>query len=148
MSRYSARRGRPALAGRLGPVPARNFVPLSVSVPGETALHVRSVVGARVRRHREAAGLTLAETGERVGFALQTVASWERGTREPGLAALVALAELFACQPGDFFPPVDEDPLEVTVVQQNATLARQLKTLRQEFYAMRDQLVRDGLVVA
>lgn len=45
-------------------------------------------LGARLQRAREARGLTLAEMGERVGLARQSVSRYERGGHDPTAGVL------------------------------------------------------------
>lgn len=102
-------------------------------------------VGDRIRRAREAAGWTQAQLGGAVGFAPQTVASWESGRREPGLGALVRLSSMLGVSVAELFPALEG---EIAEPVQAERLAGQLKRLRQEVYVMRDQLVADGILPA
>jgi transcriptional regulator with XRE-family HTH domain len=48
---------------------------------------------ARLKRLREAAGLTQSELAERAGFNQRTISHWEQGQREPLLSNVQALAQ-------------------------------------------------------
>jgi transcriptional regulator with XRE-family HTH domain len=51
--------------------------------------------GDRLRQVRHAAGLTLACVAAPIGVSPQAISSWEKGTHEPRLSHLVAVAELY-----------------------------------------------------
>lgn len=54
-----------------------------------------SSVGARIREHREKAGLTQAQLAEAVFATRQTVGNWERGATLPDIQSLQLLAGVF-----------------------------------------------------
>jgi transcriptional regulator with XRE-family HTH domain len=49
--------------------------------------------GPKLRELREAAGLSQKELAERSGLSQNGISHWERGDREPGWSAVLALAE-------------------------------------------------------
>lgn len=53
---------------------------------------LRRVFGLRLRRTREAAGLTQTALGVRIGVTATAVSYWETGYREPSLHTIIALA--------------------------------------------------------
>ena len=46
---------------------------------------------------RKARGLSQKELAKMVGVSQTTIASWEIGTREPNIAKLIQMAEIFGC---------------------------------------------------
>jgi transcriptional regulator with XRE-family HTH domain len=50
-------------------------------------------VGARIREHRKAKGLSQVELGQKVGLSQKTITNYERGEREPSLDTLRDLAK-------------------------------------------------------
>ncbi|MCJ7544350.1 MAG: XRE family transcriptional regulator [Phycisphaerae bacterium] len=60
---------------------------------------------AVLRWARESAGVTLAEVGKRLHISIDTVAAWERGERQPTVAALEELARAFKRPLAAFFLP-------------------------------------------
>lgn len=52
-----------------------------------------TTLGGRLRRAREAAGLTREEVAVRSGLGFQSISSYELGRVTPSLASLVAVAE-------------------------------------------------------
>lgn len=54
-------------------------------------------LGDSIRLRREAKGLTQAELGRQCGLTDAAICYYERGTRKPGIKALLALARAFGC---------------------------------------------------
>jgi transcriptional regulator with XRE-family HTH domain len=61
----------------------------------------------QLRKYRERAGLTQKELGALLGVAPLTVASWERGRREPPLSRLPAIARAVRCRSAQL---IDSEP--------------------------------------
>src|SRR5690606_22712549 len=73
-------------------------------------------LGRRVRHHRRAAGLTLAQLAERVGLSTSALSLLENGRREPRISTLSALAAALGVdvqQLLDAGPPSRRAALEV-----------------------------------
>jgi transcriptional regulator with XRE-family HTH domain len=68
--------------------------------------------GSRLRELREAAGMSQGQLGSRLKPAVRqnTVSQWERGDREPTLAVVVQLAELFGIGLTEFVEPARKPP--------------------------------------
>jgi transcriptional regulator with XRE-family HTH domain len=64
---------------------------------------LRRQIGAMVRHHRELAGLTQAELGDKVGKALESIGRIERGEITPSLKTLEELAAALQVDVRDFF---------------------------------------------
>jgi transcriptional regulator with XRE-family HTH domain len=62
-----------------------------MSIPGEKKFP------SRLRQLRTQGQLTQVQLAEKFGFTGKAVSTWEKGTREPGIADLVRLAEVFNC---------------------------------------------------
>lgn len=58
-----------------------------------TETTTKAVALPYLRAYREAAGLTLAALGERLGVLHQQVYAWETGKREPLVSAALAIAD-------------------------------------------------------
>ena len=69
--------------------------------PGLDAL----TVGRRIRHHRRARGLTLAQLGEAVGAAQSQLSQVENGKREPRLSLIAAVADALGVAPSDLLDP-------------------------------------------
>lgn len=86
--------------------------------------------GRRVRRLREAAELTQAALGARVGLDRTTITSIESGRHGVPLHVLVELADALGCAPGDIIPskhdlvPVLESDNEAAFVTRIRTQAQ------------------------
>ena len=61
-------------------------------------------IGAELRRRREAAKLSQAELGRRIGVVAQQVSKYESGADRISCVALARAARALACRAGDFFP--------------------------------------------
>lgn len=88
---------------------------------------LRRQVGSLVRRHRERAGLSQAELGERIGKALETVGRIERGQASPSLETLEAISVALQVDVRDLFGAGEfaartrkEDPLAKLVERVSA----------------------------
>jgi transcriptional regulator with XRE-family HTH domain len=68
------------------------------------AVAAKSDFGRRLRKYREAAGLSQAELADRAGVHRRTVIKIERGEREPHWPTAVALAEALGKEVTDFLP--------------------------------------------
>lgn len=55
----------------------------------------QQIVGARIREHRQAAGLSQAEVARRVYVSRQTIGNWESGRTSADVQSLVLLARAF-----------------------------------------------------
>jgi transcriptional regulator with XRE-family HTH domain len=64
---------------------------------------LRRQIGAMVRHHREMAGLTQAELGDKIGKALESIGRIERGEITPSLKTLEGLAQALKVDVRDFF---------------------------------------------
>lgn len=58
--------------------------------------------GARLKRIREAAGLTQEEVGDRCGMDLSAISRLERGERNPRLTTMLRLADALDVEPAVF----------------------------------------------
>ncbi|MFB9378301.1 helix-turn-helix domain-containing protein [Kineococcus gynurae] len=88
-------------------------------------------VGRRIRQHRQAAGLTLAELGDRIGAAQSRLSQIENGKREPRLSLITAVAQALGITASDLLdaaPPTDRrTALELELERsQRSTLFRTL----------------------
>ena len=66
---------------------------------GTMATHHRPVFGESLRRHRLAAGLTQDELSARSGVSQSHISALEKGTWEPRLSTILALAKAFGVAP-------------------------------------------------
>lgn len=64
---------------------------------------LRRQVGLLIKRHRDRAGLSQAELGDRVGKSLETIGRIERGKLSPGLDTLEAIATALQVDLRDLF---------------------------------------------
>ena len=64
---------------------------------------LRRQVGSFIRFHRERAGLSQAELGDKVGKALETIGRIERGKISPSLDTLEAIATALDVEVREFF---------------------------------------------
>lgn len=85
------------------------------------------VTGDRIRRARQATGLTQAELAARVGVSEGIVQMWENARRTPSLPMIQAISRELLIEPADLInkePPTDRytaavsDPRELTMLRQ------------------------------
>ena len=77
-------------------------------------VNVNAYMGAKIREYRKRMNWTQAEFGRLVGAADNTVASWERGTREPNMHQLYTIAKLAGVNVSEFFPPMVSESEQAT----------------------------------
>ncbi len=65
-----------------------------------------------IRGRREAAGMTQAELGKRLGVRQSAIAQWEAGDKNHTTDKLPLLAEALGCGVGDLFRAPDQDSRE------------------------------------
>lgn len=63
------------------------------------------LVGANVRRFREAKGLTQEQLSERSGFGQNYLSDLERGRRNPTVVTVYELAQALGTTPADLLTP-------------------------------------------
>ena len=68
--------------------------------------------GERIRREREAKGLTQEELAEAVGVSRQAVSKWENGTSDPSTSNLCALAKLYGIPVEELLHETQEEKSE------------------------------------
>lgn len=85
---------------------------------------LREQVGARIRHHRDRAGLTQVDLAEKIGIASENVSRIERGSFAPSFDTLVDLASALNVPVRDFFEIGDraltddrDDPLADLIVK-------------------------------
>lgn len=71
-----------------------------------SAATYRGKLAVRLRKLRDAKGMTVKQVAAAVGVELHNIYRWEAATRDVGTDALPALAKALGCRtPGDLFPP-------------------------------------------
>lgn len=65
---------------------------------------VIAAVGETIRRHREAAGLTIDQAATEAGIPRSTWGDWEAGVRLPRLETVAAIAAVIGCQIAELVP--------------------------------------------
>ena len=55
----------------------------------------RHELAARLKKYREASGLTIYEVGEKIGKSGKTVSAWERGRGQPDADMLLTLCDVY-----------------------------------------------------
>lgn len=74
---------------------------------------LRKVVGASIRRHRTAKGLTQAQLAEAIGRSVDLLSRIERGESAPSFETIEALFQKLGVTPAELFggQPADQAPL-------------------------------------
>jgi len=72
-----------------------------------------SVVGAEIRRLRDAAGLSTRELAAAAGMSQPFLSQIERGASAPSMASVYRLARALGVRPGDLLPAVGADEVDV-----------------------------------
>jgi transcriptional regulator with XRE-family HTH domain len=90
----------------------------------------RDTLGGRIRRAREAAGLSGAQLARRLGVKTETVTGWETGRTEPRANRLTMLAGFLAVSPTWLLHGVGESPVQGDISSELALIASSLKSLK------------------
>jgi transcriptional regulator with XRE-family HTH domain len=69
------------------------------------ALPLDAEVGNHLRSYRNAAGMSQAELGEKLGVSFQQVQKYEKGTNHLSLAKAIAVCEILSCNIADLTGP-------------------------------------------
>ncbi len=73
-------------------------------------MDMRKLVGANVRRYREAKGLTQEQLSELSGFGQNYLSDLERGRRNPTVVTVYELAQALGATPADLLTPKKDGP--------------------------------------
>ena len=90
----------------------------------------RDTLGGRIRRAREAVGLSGAQLARRLGVKTETVTGWETGRSEPRANRLTMLAGFLAVSPTWLLHGVGESPTDGQLSSEIALIASSLKSLK------------------
>jgi len=73
---------------------------------------IGQLVGANLRRLREAAAITQADLASRIGKTVETISNFERGKTTPSLRSVQDLAQALGCSVADLFNGSERPALE------------------------------------
>ncbi len=88
-------------------------------------------IGGRIRRAREAVGLSGAQLARRLGVKTTTVNAWETGRSEPRANRLTMLAGFLAVSPTWLLYGLGDKPADETLTSELSLIAASLKALRE-----------------
>ena len=89
-----------------------------------------NTVGERIRRAREATGLTTAQMARRLGIKTTTLTMWESDRSEPRSNRLLMLAGLLNVSPSWLLTGLGTAPIEDEMSSEMRTLRAELRMLR------------------
>lgn len=101
--------------------------------------------GERLRRWREARGLSQAELASLVGVAQPTIVKWETDQRQPRKGYWTTLEQALRLRRGTISQSIGDVHPDVRVAAVEAELAmirQEITTMRAEFLAQLDRIVR------
>lgn len=88
-------------------------------------------LGASVRRHRLAVGLSQEGLGRSVALSRASIANMERGTQTPPLYRFVLMAEALGCTVQDLIPGPARDTVDMPLTEgRRSAVDRVLKSLK------------------
>lgn len=91
----------------------------------------RDTLGGRIRRARDAAGLSGAQLARRLGVKTATVSGWESGRAEPRANRLTMLAGILGVSPTWLLHGVGEAPADTGLASELALVAASLAALKE-----------------
>lgn len=74
-----------------------------VTVPEKDVLDFDSAFAVRMKKMRENRGLKRDWVATRLGVHYNTLKNWELGKAHPGTREILALCQIYHCEPGEFF---------------------------------------------
>ena len=89
-------------------------------------------VGRKLRRAREAAGMTQAQLASVLGVSFQQLQKYERADNRISAGRLWVAGRVLQHSPNDFFPPADsmDDDTGISISPQAATLVRHFNRIQ------------------
>jgi transcriptional regulator with XRE-family HTH domain len=110
-----------------------------------TASEIDAYVGQKMRRRREALGISQGRLGRHLGLTFSQVQKYEKGTNRIGAGRLYQIAGFLGVQPGYFFLGLDE--AEDTVASTDTDRRRgETSTLSEAFQAIEDPETRSSIL--
>jgi transcriptional regulator with XRE-family HTH domain len=110
-----------------------------------TANQVDVFVGQRMRRRREALGISQGRLGRHLGLTFSQVQKYEKGANRIGAGRLYQIAGFLAVPPGYFFAGLD-DPEDPTDAGDDVRRKDEATILNDAFEAIRDPETRASIL--
>jgi transcriptional regulator with XRE-family HTH domain len=110
-----------------------------------TASDIDAYVGQRMRRRREALGISQGRLGRHLGLTFSQVQKYEKGTNRIGAGRLYQIAGFLGVPPGYFFAGLDE-PEEATNSEQDVRRSGEASTLSEAFSTIKDPETRASIL--
>jgi transcriptional regulator with XRE-family HTH domain len=110
-----------------------------------TASEIDAYVGQRMRRRREALGISQGRLGRHLGLTFSQVQKYEKGTNRIGAGRLYQIAGFLGVQPGYFFAGLDE-PEEAVAHANDVRRSGEASTLNDAFEAIHDAETRASIL--
>ena len=111
----------------------------------KSASEIDAHVGLRMRKRREALGISQGRLGRHLGLTFSQIQKYEKGTNRIGAGRLYQIATYFGVQPGYFFAGVDDT--ETTAGQPDAGERRdEVASLNEAFASIDDAETRASVL--
>jgi transcriptional regulator with XRE-family HTH domain len=110
-----------------------------------TASQIDAHVGQRMRRRREALGISQGRLGRHLGLTFSQVQKYEKGTNRIGAGRLYQIASFLGVQPGYFFAGLDE-PEEQDATANDVRRKGEASTLSEAFEAIHEPETRASIL--
>jgi transcriptional regulator with XRE-family HTH domain len=110
-----------------------------------TASDIDAHVGQRMRRRREALGISQGRLGRHLGLTFSQVQKYEKGTNRIGAGRLYQIANFLGVQPGYFFAGLDE-PEQPGATANDVRRKGEASTLNEAFEAIGDPETRASIL--
>jgi transcriptional regulator with XRE-family HTH domain len=110
-----------------------------------TASQIDAHVGQRMRRRREALGISQGRLGRHLGLTFSQVQKYEKGTNRIGAGRLYQIASFLGVQPGYFFAGLDE-PEEQDTTANDVRRKGEASTLSEAFEAIHEPETRASIL--
>jgi transcriptional regulator with XRE-family HTH domain len=110
-----------------------------------TASEIDAYVGLRMRRRREALGISQGRLGRHLGLTFSQVQKYEKGTNRIGAGRLYQIAAFLGVQPGYFFAGLD-DGAEAAADPADIRRKGEVASLNEAFDAIHDPETRASIL--
>lgn len=111
----------------------------------KSASDIDAYVGARMRKRREALGLSQGRLGRHLGVTFSQIQKYEKGTNRIGAGRLYQIATFLGVQPSYFFVGID-DVDAVGGGEEDSGLRDQVSSLNDAFALIEDPETRNSVL--
>jgi transcriptional regulator with XRE-family HTH domain len=112
----------------------------------KSASEIDSYVGMRMRRRREALGISQGRLGRHLGLTFSQIQKYEKGTNRIGAGRLYQISGFLGVPPSHFFEGVETPPGSVAAMPNGGTRRDEFLVLNEAFSGIHDADTRASVL--